>query len=157
MARRVGGGPLSTGQAIALLTTYGENFMGHEAAVCVVDVVPVVVAMKDWELRAIDRAKPIGGDVQHERDERIDLDLSLAAILGDAKGSNGGPIGGDGAKAGSVGAGATAHPPIIGEGILVDISPEARIGVRNTVQARGPENKRFLKGMVSDRGKAINS
>jgi len=57
---------------------------------------------------------------------------------------------GDGAEVGAVGAGTTARPLISGEGVPIDVSPEVGVGVCNTVQARGPENKRFLKGVVLD-------
>src|SRR5262245_52801235 len=111
----VGRYPLGTGDLVPLFPPYRENFIRHETAVRVVDVVLVVVAIEDRELGAIDRAELVCGDSEHERDESVDFDECLSPVLCDTQGSVGGPLLGDRTQVRAIRAWPPTCPLLIGE------------------------------------------
>src|SRR5690606_34860607 len=74
------GGALLDGDAVPLGAPDPEDLVRHEPPVGIVEVAVAVVAVEHRELGAVDAAKLVRGDAEHERDERIDLDEGLATV-----------------------------------------------------------------------------
>jgi hypothetical protein len=140
----VGRSPLGAGYFVALLAPNAEDFLGDEAPVGVVNVIPMVIAIEDRKLSTVYIAKLISGDVEHECDEGVDLYQCLPSIFSDSQGSTWGPLLGYNSQAGTVRACSSTNPLLVFERLSIDVMPEISVDVRNAVEPQDANEKRCL-------------